>query len=164
MIETSVAETLEIDGNTTSYSTNAIKANVRIRIEQDVDLSLKTFEPKILGQTYDEVILTTDRRYKQYKANKDRIILKGGLTFRKEYGKTGIVKYYQVLIPKQLADEVLRSLHGEFRNHPGLTKTIVAHRKKYNYPNMAQISGNGSCPVNNALENYGAIVDSPTRP
>ena len=36
-------------------------------------------------------------------------------------------------------NEVLRNLHGEFGKHPGITKTIIAYRKKYYYPNMAQL-------------------------
>ena len=71
--------------------------------------------------------------------NEDRIILKDGLLFRKKYGETGNIKYYQILIPKQLVDEVLRSLHGEFDKHPGITKTIIAYRQKYYYPNMAKL-------------------------
>ena len=83
--------------------------------------------------------MTTDRRFKHYKANEDRIILKDGLLFRKDYGETGSVKYYQILIPKQLVNEVFRNLHGEFGKHPGITKTIIAYREKYYYPNMAQL-------------------------
>ena len=86
-----------------------------------------------------DVLLATDRRYKHYKANEDRIIRKDGLLFRKYYGETGSVKYYQILIPKQLVKEVLRNLHGEFGKHPGLTKTIIAYREKFYYPNIAQL-------------------------
>ena len=75
---------------------------------------------KILGQPYDEVLIMTNTRYKNYKANEDRITLKYGLLFRKKFGETGSVKYYQFLIPKQLTEEVLRSLHGEFGKHPGI--------------------------------------------
>ena len=85
------------------------------------------------------MILTTDRRRKHYKANEDRIILKNGLLFPKNYGETGSVKYSQILIPKQLVNEILRNLHGEFGKHPGITKTISAYRPKYCYPNMAQL-------------------------
>ena len=85
------------------------------------------------------MLLTTDSRFKHYKANEDRIILKDGLLFRRYYGETGSVKYYQILIPKQLFNEVLRSLHGEFGKHPGITKTIIAYRQKYYYPRMAQL-------------------------
>ena len=120
---------------------NGIKANARIRVEQDVDLVLKNMKLKILGQPYDEVLITTDSRYKYYKANEDRIILKDvlfSLLFRKYFGETGSVKYYQLLIPKQLVKEVLHSLHGEVGKHPGLFKTIIAYREKLYFPKMAQ--------------------------
>ena len=135
----SIKEFTKIDGNTTSCSLHGIKANARIRVEQDVDLVLKNLKLKILGQPHDDVLLTTDRRFKHYKANEDRIILTDGLLLRKYYGDTGSVKYYQILIPKQLLNEVLRSLHGDFGKHPGITKTIVAYRENYYYPKMAQL-------------------------
>ena len=72
----SIKEFMKIDGNTTSYSTNGIKAYARIRVEQDAELVLKNLKLKILGQSQDDVLLTTERRFKHYKANEDRIILK----------------------------------------------------------------------------------------
>ena len=94
VLKTSVKECTKIDGNTTSYSMNGIKANARIRVEQDVDLVLKNMKLKILGQPYDEVLKITDSRYKNYKANDDGIIPKDGLLFRKSFGETGSFKYY----------------------------------------------------------------------
>ena len=94
----SIKEFTKIDGNTTSYSINGTKATAQIRVEQDADLVLKNLKLKILGQPHDDVLLATDRRYKHYKANEERIILKDGLLFRKYYGETGSVKYYQILI------------------------------------------------------------------
>ena len=102
LMKTSIKGFTKIDGNTTSYSIHRIKPNARIRVEQDGDLVLKNLKLKILGQPHDEVLLTTFRRSKHFKANEDRIILKYGLLFRKYYGETGNVKYYQILIPKQL--------------------------------------------------------------
>ena len=118
---------------------NGIKATARIRVEQDVDLVLKNLKLEILGQPFDEVVIMTDSRYKHYKANEDRIILKDGPLFRKYFGETGSVKYYQILIPKQLVTEVLRSLHGEFGKHPGIFKTVIAYREKYYFSKMAQL-------------------------
>ena len=138
-LKPSIKEFTKIDGNITAYSLHRIKANARIRLEQDADLLLKNLKLKILGQPHDDVLLTTDRRFKHYKANEDRIILKDGLLFRRNYGETGSVKNYQTLIPKQLVNEVLRSLHGEFGKYPGITKTIIAYREKYYYPKMAQL-------------------------
>ena len=100
VLKTSVKEFTKIDGNTTLYSMNGIKANAWIRVEQDVDLVLKNMKLKILGQPDDEVLMMTDSRYKNYKANEDRIILKDGLLFTKYFGETSSVKYYQILIPK----------------------------------------------------------------
>ena len=51
----------KLDGTTTSYSTNGIKANARIRLEQDADPVLKNLKLKKLGQLYDDVLVTTDR-------------------------------------------------------------------------------------------------------
>ena len=99
VVKTSVKEFTSIDGNATWYFLNGIKANARIRIEQDVDLVLKNVKLKIVGQPHDEVLMMTDSRYKHYEANEDRIILKDGLLFRKYFGETGSLKYYQILIP-----------------------------------------------------------------
>ena len=79
---------------------------------------LKKMKQKILGQPHDEVSMMTDSRYKNYGANEDHIILKDGLLFGKYSGETGSVKYYQILIPKQLVNEVLSSMHGEFGKKP----------------------------------------------
>ena len=113
-IKPSMKEFTNIDGNTTKYSINGIKANARIRVDQDANLVLKNLKFKILGQPHDDVLLTTDTHFKHYKANEDRNNLKDGLLFRNYYGRTGNVKKYQILIPKQLGNEVLRSLHEEF--------------------------------------------------
>ena len=130
VLKTNVKEFTKIDGNTTPYSMNEIKANAKIPGEEDFDLVLKNIKLKISGQLYDEVLMMTDSRHKNYKANEDRIILKDGLLFKKYFGETGSVKYYQILIPKQLDIDVLCSLHGEFGNHPGISKTIIAYREK----------------------------------
>ena len=99
VLKTSVKEFTKIDGNTTSYSMNGIKENARIREEQDVDHVLKNMKAKFLSQPHDEVLLMTDSRYKNNKANEDCTILKYGLLFRKDFGETGSVKYYQIVMP-----------------------------------------------------------------
>ena len=102
----SIKELTKIGRNTTWHSINGFKANAPIRAEQDADLVLKNPKLKILGQSHDDVLLTTDRRLNHYKANEYRIILKGGVLFRKNYGETGCIKYYQFRIPRQLVSEV----------------------------------------------------------
>ena len=59
-LKPSIKEFIKIDGNTTSYSLHRIKANARIRVEQDADLVLKNLKLKIFGQPHDDVLLTTD--------------------------------------------------------------------------------------------------------
>ena len=139
-LKTSVKEFIKIDGNTMSYSMNGIKSNARIRVEQDVDPVLKNMKLRILSQPHDEVLILTDSAYKNYKANEERIILKDGLLFRKSSGEAGSVKYYQNLIPKQLVNEVHRSLHGEFGKHLRNAKSIIAYREIYYFPKMAQLT------------------------
>ena len=116
-----------------------IKGNARKRVEQDVDLVLKNMKLKTLGQPHDEVLMMTDSRYKNNKANEDRIILTDGLLFRKLLGETGSVKYYKILILKQLVNEFLCSLHGEVGKHPGISKTIIAYRERNYFQKMAQL-------------------------
>ena len=138
-LKTNVKEFTKIDANTTLHSMNGIKATARIRVEQNVDLELKNTKLKILGQPHDEVLMVTDSRYKIYKANEDRIFLTDSQLFRNFFGETGSIEYYQILIPKQLVNEVLGSLHGEFGKHPGIAKTIFAYGKKNYFPKMAQL-------------------------
>ena len=76
---------------------NGIKAKARIQVEQDVDLVLKNMRMKISNQPHDEVLMVTDSRYKNYKANEGRIILKAGLLFRKYFGGTGSVNTTKLL-------------------------------------------------------------------
>ena len=94
---------------------------------------------KILGKSHDEVLRMTDSRYKNYKATEDRIIPKDGLLFGHYFGEPGSVKYYQVLIPKQLVNKVIRILLAEVGKHPGIATTIFANREKHCFPKRAQL-------------------------
>ena len=60
-IKPSIKDFTKIDGNTTSYSINGIKANALMPVEEDVDLVLKILKLRELGQPHDELLLTTDR-------------------------------------------------------------------------------------------------------
>ena len=68
-LKPSIKAFTKIDGNTTAYCFHGIKANARIRVEQDADLVLKNLKLKILVQPHDDVLLTADRRFKHHKAN-----------------------------------------------------------------------------------------------
>ena len=134
-MKTSVEEITKID-------MNGIKANARIRVELDVDLVLKNMMLKFLGQPHDEVLITRDKlkRYKHYKANEDGTILKDNLLFMEKFGETGSVKYYQFLIPKQIFEEELPKLHGDWRKHPGITKTMIIYKEINLFPKRAQLN------------------------
>ena len=113
---------------------------------------MKNLTPKILGQPHDEVLLTTDKEYKHFKTYEGRKILTDGLVFRKNYGETGSVTYYQFVIPKKLVNEILRRVHGEFGKHPGITKTIIANREKYFFPQMAQLNRECVMPIEQCIK------------
>ena len=130
-MEPSITEFTKTDRNTTSYSLDRIKAKARIRVEQAVHPVFKNLKVRDLANH--EVLLTMFRRIKHYKANDGRIFLEDGLFFRKNYGKGGNVKYYRISIPKQVVDEVLRSLHGEFGKQPGINNAIIVYREKNYY-------------------------------
>ena len=70
-------------GNSTSYFINEIMANARIRVGKDAATLLKNLKLKKLGQSHEKLLLTTERRFKHFKANEDGIILKDGPLFRK---------------------------------------------------------------------------------
>ena len=78
-MEPNIMEFTKVDGNTTLYSLQGIKTNVRIHVEQDVDLVLKNLILKTLGQPHDEMLQTTDRRYNHINVDVDGINLKDGL-------------------------------------------------------------------------------------
>ena len=61
-VKPSTKDFTKIDGNTTSYCIHVIKANARIRVEQDVGLALKSLKLEILGPPKDEELLTTGKR------------------------------------------------------------------------------------------------------
>ena len=56
-LKTSVNDFTKIDGNTTSYSMNGVKANAQIRAEQDVDLVFKNMKLKTPGQPHEKVLM-----------------------------------------------------------------------------------------------------------
>ena len=53
-----------------------MKANAQKKVEQDVDLVLKNLKLNITVQPHDKVLITTDPRYKHYKASVTAFFLK----------------------------------------------------------------------------------------
>ena len=67
-----------------------------------------------------------------------RIEIKQEAFTRNCYTITGTRSHYQILLPIQLLEEILKALHGHNSNHPDITKIIQEARQKYYYPNFAK--------------------------
>ena len=79
---------------------NGIKADAQKRVEQDANLVSRKIKLKRLTRTYDESLLTTDKRYKHYKANEDGLFVRDGLQLLKQYRENGSVKNFEIFKPK----------------------------------------------------------------
>ena len=127
-----------------SCSSGYFKDNARIRLEQNNDIVLRNLRAKLEGNPFDENELASDYRYQHYLQNITRIEIKQEVLTRKYYTDTGTISHYQILLPIQLLDEFLQTLHGHNSNHPGITKMIQEARQRYYYPCMAKYIKNGS--------------------
>ena len=87
---------------------------------------------------FDESAFTQDNRYQHYLQNIPRIEIRQDILVRKYYNDSEQISHYQILLPKQLLEEFLQSLHGHNANHPGITKMIQEARQKYYYPCLAK--------------------------
>ena len=90
----------------------------RILIEHNADPVLLNFERQVFGLPFNE-ILATNPRYIHYSRNKKRTITKGDILYRRYYNDLGDISQVQVLLPVQIKDTLLNSLHGEAGKHPG---------------------------------------------
>ena len=109
----------------------------RILIEQDSDPTLLNFKREILGLPFDEQVLLIDARYMHYSRNKKRIIIKDDILYRQYYNDIGQISHLQVLLPGQLLNVLLQSLHGKASKHPGISKKMQEIRQKYYFPSFA---------------------------
>ena len=110
----------------------------QIIIEQSKDAVLQQLKAKILHEEYSEKVLQQDARYRHYANNLEGIVVKEEILTRQYFDETGNVKYYQILLPQDLLQEFLQSLHGTAHKHPGISKTLQEIRQRYCYPRMAK--------------------------
>ena len=110
---------------------SGVKANAQIRVVPILDLTPKSTRLKLMGQPYDELLMSSNSRHKLYKAKNDRITLKGGPSFQNWHKETVDVKYQNFSILKHFVNEVLRHLPGESGRHPGIGRSIIAYRRKF---------------------------------
>ena len=99
---------------------------------------LRNLRALIEKQSIDENEFKSDSRHAHYLANMPRLEIKQEVLTRKYFDETGMISHYQVLLPKQLLEEFLFSLHGQSARHPGITKMIQEARQKYYYPSLAK--------------------------
>ena len=83
----------------------------------------------IKNQPVDENELIYDSTHSQYLTNMLRLRVKKEVLTLKYCDETGIILHYQVLLPKQLIEEILHSLHSQSARHPGTTKVLQEHDK-----------------------------------
>ena len=90
----------------------------------------------MLGLPFDEQILLNDARYIHYPKNKKFIIIKDDILYRHYYDDIGEVSHLQVLLPGQLLEVLLQSLHGTASKHTGISKMMQEIRQKYYFPSI----------------------------
>ena len=98
--ETTVVFQTEITRRTQNTEENERPLPRDMRHQQDKDNVLRNYKLRLLKEPYDEHLKATNHRALQYTAQESRIILKDGLIYRQYFGKTGAVKYLQVLLPE----------------------------------------------------------------
>ena len=109
----------------------------RILIKQHSDPTLLNFKREMLGLPFDEQILLNDARYMHYSRNKKRIIIKDDILYRQYYNDIGEVSHLQVLMPGQLLEVLLQTLHATAGKHPGVSKMMREIRQKYYFHSIA---------------------------
>ena len=108
------------------------KDNAKIRIEKNNDPVLRNLRKIVEKQISDENEFISDTRYKYYQQNLPRTEVRNDVLVRKYYDDTGMISHYQLLLPHQLPNEFLHSLHGQSAKSPGIAKKIQeARRKRY---------------------------------
>ena len=134
MVPETVIQIDVISENTVEEITNftqKLRRTNQIRLEQSRDPILLQLKAKLQKEQYSEEILQQDIRYKYYLNNMDRIVLKDEILTRQYYDETGQVKYYQILLPKQLLlKELLQAIHETAHRHPGTSKMLQEIRQK----------------------------------
>ena len=123
---------------TTPRYPSSIKTTNQIIIEQSKDAVLQHLKAKLLHEEYSENLLQQDARYRHYATNLERIARKDEILTLQYFDETGNVKYHQILLPQDLLQELLQSLHGTTHKHPGISKMLQEIRQRYYYPSMVK--------------------------
>ena len=68
---------------------------------------------------------------------KKRMIKQDEILYKQNYNAVGDISHLQILLPVQLKDNLLNSLHGEVGKQSGISKMIQDLSKKYYIQNKA---------------------------
>ena len=98
--------------------------------EQQNDVVLHQLHLKLQKEDYSKTISQQGSRYRHYCSQIDRFSLQEDVVTRDYYDETGDVQYRQALSPKHLVSELLQSLHGTVKKHPGISKMLYDFRQK----------------------------------
>ena len=93
---------------------------------------------KLNCDEYDKHLLQTDPKAKRLLIHENRLIVKDGILMRKYYREYEQITHHQNLIPEHLIIELLKAIHGQLGQHPGITKMIRESRSKYYCPGLAK--------------------------
>ena len=127
----------DLHKDTTNVNIAQLTKPSRILIEQDLDPTLFNFKREMLGLPFDEQFLLNNARYMHYSRNKKSIIIKDDILYRQNYNDIGELNHLQVLLPGQLPEVLLQSLHGTAGKDPGISKTMQEIRQKHYFPSIA---------------------------
>ena len=143
---------------------DGIHANAGIREDQYVDLVWKNLKLKFLGQPYEELLITTDPRYKHYKANEDRNILNNGLLFMMFNAGTGSVNTTKFSSQSNSSMKFSEVCTVNLESKPELPRQKLPTGKSFIAHKWRNYSRIGTSHVNKASENHGLTAASTAFP
>ena len=85
-------------------------------MKKNAEPVLHNLKNQMLGLPFDEQILTTQRRYTHFNGDTKRVIIQDDILDRQYYNDVGDISHLQILLPVQLINILLNSLHGEARH------------------------------------------------
>ena len=108
-----IRQITEIDENLMPCPIKELKVRAWKRLEKNLDLVPINVNLKKLGHPQNEVLLTSDKRSGTMNQTINLPLSRQALLVSKYWGNINDVNSDQIMIPKQLVSELLRSLHWD---------------------------------------------------
>ena len=90
-------------------SAGHFRDNARIKLGQNNDVVLRNLRSKIKGNPFGENDLAFDYRYQHYHQNITKIKTKREVLTRRDYSEKETTSHYQMLLPTQHPEKLLRA-------------------------------------------------------